>query len=431
MILVVHPDRTVTVLSDNLNVGDTTADIYVVSPFSGLQNCALHFRLPNGAEGSPQFAEYAEGTVLGAGYDGRVYSMKIPQAMVEIPGTVELMVVLTDNKARQFVSDPVTFDVGGFVSLPIPDTEEQGSDFDAQLKAMLTGLTQMKMDTEDIIEAFNNGEYTVGFNEVIANIEVISADQQAEVAVETSGQDTAKNIAFHFKIPRDLVAQDLLDTTKKDIDKKRDKIIEKDAYSRVYTVTEDGGQSNEKLVSSWENDAYNPEWDGSVVKRTSGEKGGRFSANDPVFPFDVVNFKTLLDKAHPVHSLAFYIDNTNPAELNGGYWLKIKDKFILAAGDIYAAGTTGGSNIFRITEENLPGGIITFKQLQASQWSTGLWGHYGQTVATHGATPIYQHSESNNNTIKYEQAIEHMPPYYAVNVWVRVTEEEFNANESL
>lgn len=47
--------------------------------------------------------------------------------------------------------------------------------------------------------------------------------------------------------------------------------------------------------------------------------------------------------AHPVGSYYWSSDSTNPSILFGGTWETIKDRFILAAGDDYQAGNTGGS----------------------------------------------------------------------------------------
>lgn len=54
-------------------------------------------------------------------------------------------------------------------------------------------------------------------------------------------------------------------------------------------------------------------------------------------------FATLKLEAHPIGSLYFSSKSTPPSEIFGGTWERIKDKFILAAGDTYTAGTTGGS----------------------------------------------------------------------------------------
>lgn len=58
--------------------------------------------------------------------------------------------------------------------------------------------------------------------------------------------------------------------------------------------------------------------------------------------------------AHPVGSLYWSSSPTDPATLFGGTWTRIKDRFVLAAGDTYANGATGGSATVQLTESNLP-----------------------------------------------------------------------------
>lgn len=55
--------------------------------------------------------------------------------------------------------------------------------------------------------------------------------------------------------------------------------------------------------------------------------------------------KMLLDYEHPVGSLYWSSNPTNPSELFGGTWTQIKDKFVLSAGDIYNVNDTGGNSI--------------------------------------------------------------------------------------
>lgn len=62
----------------------------------------------------------------------------------------------------------------------------------------------------------------------------------------------------------------------------------------------------------------------------------------------------LLLAAHPVGSLYWSSVSTDPSELFGGTWERIKDRFILAAGDDYAAGATGGEASHAITKAELP-----------------------------------------------------------------------------
>lgn len=48
--------------------------------------------------------------------------------------------------------------------------------------------------------------------------------------------------------------------------------------------------------------------------------------------------------AHPIGSYYLSDSDTDPALLFGGEWERVKDRFILAAGDIYNANTVGGSD---------------------------------------------------------------------------------------
>ena len=66
-----------------------------------------------------------------------------------------------------------------------------------------------------------------------------------------------------------------------------------------------------------------------------------------------VYFK-LMQLIYPVGSLYWSSKNTNPATLFGGTWTQIKDKFVLACGDTYANGATGGSSTVTLTVNQIP-----------------------------------------------------------------------------
>lgn len=64
------------------------------------------------------------------------------------------------------------------------------------------------------------------------------------------------------------------------------------------------------------------------------------------YTFDA--FKTyMLDLAHPIGSYYWSSEATNPSDLFGGTWEQIKDRFVLAAGDSYGVGATGGLSTTR------------------------------------------------------------------------------------
>lgn len=59
--------------------------------------------------------------------------------------------------------------------------------------------------------------------------------------------------------------------------------------------------------------------------------------------------------AHPVGSLYWTSSTENPSvTFGGGTWTQIKDRFILAAGDTYTNGATGGAATVTLTTDNLP-----------------------------------------------------------------------------
>lgn len=71
-------------------------------------------------------------------------------------------------------------------------------------------------------------------------------------------------------------------------------------------------------------------------------------AEDIVLKSDLVNF------IYPVGSYYWSSANTNPSELFGGEWERIKDRFILAAGDSYTAGDIGGEAAHTLTVDEMP-----------------------------------------------------------------------------
>ena len=57
---------------------------------------------------------------------------------------------------------------------------------------------------------------------------------------------------------------------------------------------------------------------------------------------------------YPIGSIYLSVNATNPGALFGGVWEQIKDKFMLAAGDTYIAGSTGGAATVTLTEAQMP-----------------------------------------------------------------------------
>ena len=62
----------------------------------------------------------------------------------------------------------------------------------------------------------------------------------------------------------------------------------------------------------------------------------------------------LLLRVYPIGSYYWSENNTDPSELFGGTWERVKDKFLYALGDDGAAGDEGGASSVTLTKANLP-----------------------------------------------------------------------------
>ena len=70
--------------------------------------------------------------------------------------------------------------------------------------------------------------------------------------------------------------------------------------------------------------------------------------------YAAVRGRILLD-AHPVGSYYWSDVETEPGALFGGVWERVKDRFLLAAGDVYEAGDTGGEAAVTLEIAEVPG----------------------------------------------------------------------------
>lgn len=137
----------------------------------------------------------------------------------------------------------------------------------------------------------------------------------------------------------------------------------------------------------------------------------------------------VVERDHPVGSLYISENATSPAELYGGTWEQIKDRFILAAGDTYAAGSTGGEAEHALTESELPNvtGSFDFQSDGNNQGIvTGAYGvfSFGQ-MSIGGFRPNNKTDESDcarqiRMSFGSNSPHNNIPPYYSVYIWRRV-----------
>ena len=156
-----------------------------------------------------------------------------------------------------------------------------------------------------------------------------------------------------------------------------------------------------------------------------------------------VGGRTLLDLLYPVGALYLSAATTDPGTVLGGTWQRIQDRFLLAAGESYAAGSTGGQAQRTLTADQLPphthrvSGYTDAQEMSHShslpniaQGGSGSGAYAESWGGGSGSRSLYTDAYSNTHNHSLDlttqssgggQAIDMMPPYLAVYVWQRVS----------
>ena len=121
-----------------------------------------------------------------------------------------------------------------------------------------------------------------------------------------------------------------------------------------------------------------------------------------------------LSLVYPVGAIYISTVATNPATLFGfGTWEEIEDRFLLAAGSSYSAGSTGGETEHTLSIEEMPSHLHKIS-------STLMWAN--KTGDVQAGTKTY-HVRSEKQTTQLEggnQPHNNMPAYLTVYMWKRV-----------
>ena len=107
---------------------------------------------------------------------------------------------------------------------------------------------------------------------------------------------------------------------------------------------------------------------------------------------EVILKENFLNLVYPVGSIYWSSNNTNPGTLFGGTWTQIKDRFILAAGDSYTNGATGGAATVTLTVSNMPSHSHSFTP-------SGTVGSHSHSFTPSGTVGSHTHSFTPSGTV--------------------------------
>lgn len=150
---------------------------------------------------------------------------------------------------------------------------------------------------------------------------------------------------------------------------------------------------------------------------------GADNARDAITNLGIINF------IYPIGSIYMSTNNINPTLFFGGVWEQIEDRFLLAAGQTYIAGNTGGEATHALTINEMPShdhnGIYWGVDYKDSHYPWGL----NNDGISNGFSSGYSSTRGgpNNEHAMYTgengggQPHNNMPPYLVVYIWKRVS----------
>lgn len=148
------------------------------------------------------------------------------------------------------------------------------------------------------------------------------------------------------------------------------------------------------------------------IKINSDVKVGKMSLKE----IDSV-VSSLFDLIYPVGSI-YYTNNANfsPNVSFNGTWEQIKDVFLLAAGNTYVGGTSGGEATHKLTIDEIP---KHSHYPLTGEFAISKGTKYHTTSSGSGLG--VESTQSKTNEVGGNQPHNNMPPYIVVYVWKRVS----------
>lgn len=138
-----------------------------------------------------------------------------------------------------------------------------------------------------------------------------------------------------------------------------------------------------------------------------------------------------IDKIYPVGSIYMSVNNISPQSFIGGTWERIKDRFLLSAGDAYAAGAEGGSKNHKHGASGLyaaispkrndgNGEFLTLRSISAPNNDENARNRLFKGAITYEDISSNVLGSGNGTAVGGStDSASNMPPYLAVYMWKR------------
>ena len=137
---------------------------------------------------------------------------------------------------------------------------------------------------------------------------------------------------------------------------------------------------------------------------------------------------SIINAIYPIGSIYMSINNIEPNILFGGTWERIKDTFLLSAGENYKAGTKGGEAEHTLTINEIPSHNHEAYFYGYSGWGTtevdGYVVDWSHLKNTSGGTSSSVNTKSSAQLVQNtgsDTPHNNMPPYLVVYMWKRIS----------
>ena len=129
--------------------------------------------------------------------------------------------------------------------------------------------------------------------------------------------------------------------------------------------------------------------------------------------------KALRDSIFPIGSIYLSTSAIDPKTIFGGVWERIKDRFLLGAGDRFKPGEEDGEAVHILSEDEIPHHGHEIMYMIQNSSGVSPEGDMLLAAAAGGSVKGEVRTKTITGMESYGAAHNNMPPYLAVYVWKR------------